>query len=489
MSSPVDRYEQEADRVAEAVMRMPDFGAREEVTVSRLTRASDLQRVSAGCSEVGSTAGAQIEGVRGGGEPLPGSVRAFFEPRFGHDFSRVRVHTGGAAAGSALALNAIAYTVGTNVVFDAGRYAPETSDGRRLLAHELTHVVQQGGVGKRLNGGETADRSRAAVTGCSEALIQRLEGPCRDTPTPHILLVKGSVHPSVREAQRKLNQFHAQERAAGREGLAHTLLVEDCIFGEHTFNAVLSFQQQVFPDQPEEHDGKIGDNTWAKLDSIPTSTADPHEQLMKTADGQSKRLVAGARRALGAVHNKFTPSGTLKPSATLSASDQMTLDAVARWLKVSPPGSMFMDTIVKALNLMNDSLLLSYPVVRKLDVYRARKDPKERCRRDTFAHTDVGVPEHGITCCPRFFVGSEACQRDVMTHERFHLLGIFHGQTVLPDGEIMPAPNPILRTPEQALNGADSMEALTTEIVTGEHVDDLGTGHITNCQKSGTPQV
>ncbi len=65
------------------------------------------------------------------------------EPRFGHDFSRVRVHTGSKAVTSATTVNALAYTVGRDVVFGAGQYAPNTSDGKRLLAHELTHVVQQ----------------------------------------------------------------------------------------------------------------------------------------------------------------------------------------------------------------------------------------------------------------------------------------------------------------------------------------------------------
>lgn len=65
------------------------------------------------------------------------------EPHFGHDFSGVRVHTDAAAAESARAVNALAYTVGQHIVFDAGKYAPETGAGRRLLAHELTHAVQQ----------------------------------------------------------------------------------------------------------------------------------------------------------------------------------------------------------------------------------------------------------------------------------------------------------------------------------------------------------
>jgi hypothetical protein len=83
--------------------------------------------------------------LRSPGQALDPAARAALEPRFGHDFSRVRVHADSAAAESARAVNALAYTAGPHVVFDAGRYAPATSEGRKLLAHELTHVVQQSG--------------------------------------------------------------------------------------------------------------------------------------------------------------------------------------------------------------------------------------------------------------------------------------------------------------------------------------------------------
>jgi hypothetical protein len=85
------------------------------------------------------------EVLRSPGSPLDTQTRSFMEPRFGHDFSRVRVHTDAKAAESALAVSAAAYTVGADVVFGAGTYAPATAGGRRLLAHELTHVVQQRG--------------------------------------------------------------------------------------------------------------------------------------------------------------------------------------------------------------------------------------------------------------------------------------------------------------------------------------------------------
>ncbi|HEX8243283.1 MAG TPA: DUF4157 domain-containing protein, partial [Longimicrobium sp.] len=77
------------------------------------------------------------------GRPLEAQARAFMEPRFGADFGGVRVHTDARAAESARAVNAVAYTVGRDVVFAEGRYQPATAEGRRLLAHELAHVLQQ----------------------------------------------------------------------------------------------------------------------------------------------------------------------------------------------------------------------------------------------------------------------------------------------------------------------------------------------------------
>jgi peptidoglycan hydrolase-like protein with peptidoglycan-binding domain len=83
------------------------------------------------------------EVLNSSGAPLDATTRTFFEPRFGHDFSRVRVHTDEKAAESARMVNARAYTVGENVVLGSEQYSPSSASGRRLLAHELTHVVQQ----------------------------------------------------------------------------------------------------------------------------------------------------------------------------------------------------------------------------------------------------------------------------------------------------------------------------------------------------------
>jgi len=101
-----------------------------------------LQRAAAGSAAVSVAPPIVHEVLRSPGRPLDRETRAFMEPRFGHDLSRVRVHTGTTAAESARAVNARAYTVGSEVVFGAGEFRPETLSGRRLLAHELAHVTQ-----------------------------------------------------------------------------------------------------------------------------------------------------------------------------------------------------------------------------------------------------------------------------------------------------------------------------------------------------------
>jgi len=83
--------------------------------------------------------------LRSPGHPLDSSTRAFFEPRFGRDLGSVRIHTGTEAAASARSIQAHAYTAGSDIVFASGQYAPETEQGRRLLAHELTHTIQSSG--------------------------------------------------------------------------------------------------------------------------------------------------------------------------------------------------------------------------------------------------------------------------------------------------------------------------------------------------------
>jgi hypothetical protein len=103
-----------------------------------------VQRSSAGREPPGTVPPIVHEVLRSPGQSLDPATRAFMEPRFGHDFSKVRVHTDARAAEAAASVDARAFTSGRSVAFGPGEYAPQTAAGRRLLAHELAHVVQQG---------------------------------------------------------------------------------------------------------------------------------------------------------------------------------------------------------------------------------------------------------------------------------------------------------------------------------------------------------
>ncbi len=114
-----------------------------ECAECRQQRAGMIQRTAISPASVGAVPLVVHEVLSSPGQPLDAGTKAFIEPRFGHDFSQVRVHTDAKSAESAKSVNALAYTVGRDVVFGMGQYEPGKSEGRRLLAHELTHVVQQ----------------------------------------------------------------------------------------------------------------------------------------------------------------------------------------------------------------------------------------------------------------------------------------------------------------------------------------------------------
>jgi hypothetical protein len=139
VNTPGDIYEVEADRISEQVMRMPQ----PQLRPGRERESLHTKRLQVG--DAGQTPAPPIvhDVLRSPGSTLDLATRSFMEPLFGHDFSRVRVHADPAAAGSAESINARAYTVGEHVVFGPDEYRPGTADGRRLLAHELAHVVQQ----------------------------------------------------------------------------------------------------------------------------------------------------------------------------------------------------------------------------------------------------------------------------------------------------------------------------------------------------------
>ena len=171
VSPPRYIYEQEADRVSEQVMSMPEpqlqrvcdcgGGCPKCQTEQSGHQHERLWTKRVQSSDLGQSAAPPIvhEVLDSPGQPLDVSTRAFMEPRFGHDFSRVRVHTDAKATESAQAVKAAAYTVGRDIVFDQNHYDPHSAPGRFLLVHELAHTFQQGQAG----GMSAADRAELQI--------------------------------------------------------------------------------------------------------------------------------------------------------------------------------------------------------------------------------------------------------------------------------------------------------------------------------------
>ena len=331
---PGDQLEQEADRMADTVMRMRDDQVNPGATVSNRTQISRLQRKCTECEEkeqrqeleeeeepvqtkpdgqrpmiqrlctecsdmvqrrpavaeeenekeeemvqrkaaegggnqVSQGVQSQIESFRGGGQPLPSTLRAYFEPRFGHDFGGVRIHAGGEAAKVARSINAQAFTVGRDVAFAAGQYSPETSGGKRLLAHELTHVVQQGEAGRTSNSpdGRGSSSEVQRTTGGHSDLIQRTIGDGHDLQSPRFsldvvlegcfdderLLRRGARGPAVEKIQQALVDAGFPLPVFGVDGK----------FEAETQGAVRDYQRA----RGLSPDGIVGPITMARLDA------------------------------------------------------------------------------------------------------------------------------------------------------------------------------------------------------------------------------
>jgi hypothetical protein len=191
ISSPGDAAEREAEATAKKIMQMPPpaapvTGSRTGLAVQRsvgriayaklspspLARAPLVQRKGEGQASVAPDVQQEIQGSMNAGAPLPPNVRGFMEPRFRANFSDVRIHTGQRAPQLARRLNARAFTVGRNIFFGRDQFRPESREGGELIAHELTHTIQQQAVVQRSEEASVSERAPVQVQrfGISDAL-------------------------------------------------------------------------------------------------------------------------------------------------------------------------------------------------------------------------------------------------------------------------------------------------------------------------------
>ena len=206
VNPPGDIYEKEADQVAEAVtkspgaeiQRQPEEEEEELQAKAAGDQASgDLQRQEAEeeeelaakmsvsrTPEVSDDAEARINSARGSGESLPDSARTSLEPHFGRDFSDVRVHTGSEADSLSNQLGARAFTTGQDIFFRSGDYQPGTDEGKKLLGHEMTHVVQQGGAPVSRKAVETGEKDPSTEKIEAVAELDKARARARKDMTP-----------------------------------------------------------------------------------------------------------------------------------------------------------------------------------------------------------------------------------------------------------------------------------------------------------------
>jgi Domain of unknown function (DUF4157) len=215
ISNPDDPEEREADHVASTIMRKhagaPCSCSPGEVMCEECQQKQSQPTISRRASAPAAPSHVPrivSDVLRSPGHPLDSAARAFFEPRFGHDFSHVRVHTDSHAADSARSINAHAYTSGSDIVFAPGQYSPATETGRSLLAHELAHVIQQSGSQPPVLARQQEDEENTS-TGPKDA---GLPGGVSTPPAPDDSALDSSAatnqvgDPCLSDCERKFNE-------------------------------------------------------------------------------------------------------------------------------------------------------------------------------------------------------------------------------------------------------------------------------------------
>ena len=312
---PHDAYEQEADRVADAVMRMPEealarqpleeeeellqtMPADQEACCPELQRQVEEEEEEllqpkgdgGGAVEAGPDLEQAIASRRGGGQPLPEESRSFFEPRMGRDLSDIQIHTGSPAADLTRRINARAFTLGSDIYFGAGQFAPESFEGKKLLAHELTHTIQQ-----KTTLCRTGEDSIRRDTGDEETSVQATPTLTNQRFTGNRVLERiltgeepqlSSRHNGRRGAVSKVQQ------ALVDLGFELPMHLVDGQYGDETEEALRQFREQHGPSPGNQLDGA----TLAVLDQVAPAPGERHEHTVDydrlLADGRLDVTVA-----------------------------------------------------------------------------------------------------------------------------------------------------------------------------------------------------
>jgi len=325
ISKPGDEYEQEADRISEQVIRMPEPqlqracacggacpkcqteqpGQKQERLQTKRVQAGDTGQI---------TAPAIVREVLAApGQPLDSATRGFMEPRFGQDFSKLRVHTDARAAESAKAIGAHAYTVGSHIVFGAGRYEPLSSFGGALLAHELAHVVQQSG------SSESTELSAAGHI----AVAQRTRAP----------MLQGFWVTTEPAGGCGICYGELSSKAPAAAGIMAHHVIQSAFIGELTqLYRLVEFPYSSPTDDNGRLDLAIATPTGFKIGEIKPANKDGEDQGVKDLDWYRTTLQAAYPLSTIEMMDVHAPGSGLKMPdllATLSGCQSQTLGVTA----------------------------------------------------------------------------------------------------------------------------------------------------------------
>ena len=309
-----------------------------------------LQRKEANIDKPGAYAADIIaQTVDSSGQPLDRNTRSFMENRFGHDFSDVKIHTGSVAAMSALSINALAYTTGSDIVFNEGQYAPGTDHGKRLLAHELTHVIQQ-------KEGRKAIQRACSATDQTE--YDRMAGDIRQLP----------LYLNVPRHARAI-YTPAQTRSVAEEIITQARTRDDCLYYMQYLHTLFST-----PEAPASSVGQF----WG-----PILSQAAQEEQQRLQDPQSQQDASFEEGLSGDPGRQWTPlSGQ---GGKIYYVDQSDLNNIVVKVKVKLTGQQqyvdqakqLEDGIEKASSILGYAVNLEFVNRSGRDVFEANVDPTQ----------------------------------------------------------------------------------------------------------------
>ncbi|MFT3823207.1 MAG: DUF4157 domain-containing protein [Chitinophagaceae bacterium] len=490
VNKPGDQHEQEADRIAEQVVQSKPADA---FFTSQPASITPVQRKCAACEEEekkgvqrkcdhcekeekkaqrketnnasvndAPSLDSYVGGLSGKGQALDPQVRSYYEPRIGYNFSNVRVHTDQVAAKSAQSINALAYTTGNNIVFNNGQYAPQTDSGKKLLAHELTHVVQQSGntsTVQRLSPGDASflisdipsdagDRDNFVFFERNDAVIPATED--------HKIADFVTTNPGA-----PVINLYGYASEEGNEGENDTLVTQ-------RLDAVRAIMQPlVTPSSSSTSSSAPG----TAINIIPRRRAGDHQILYR--DFRSVEMATGPSSLGGSAASINTRNCTASEHSDIDTAKTDSLTQVdeairlVRAFQATPASNTDVQTTIHnnfhSHSSSTVTTLLHHLRQLRTDLNNLTGDRKRQCASDQYNNcsgADALTARPTVTFCPHFFSGDTPAQQvETLLHEMCHY-ALFHAR----DRAYREERVLNFLSPAEALNNAESIAIFINEV-------------------------